>query len=67
MKAVDSELKRLEDEFLLNLSFQEDIPDAFIDCITQDIMLDPVFTCDGHTYIATLSVNALMNMSIYLY
>eukprot|EP00271_Cylindrocystis_brebissonii_P008177 TRINITY_DN22182_c0_g1_i1.p1 TRINITY_DN22182_c0_g1~~TRINITY_DN22182_c0_g1_i1.p1 ORF type:complete len:1092 (-),score=169.38 TRINITY_DN22182_c0_g1_i1:27-3302(-) len=27
-----------------------DVPLEFVDCITQDIMRDPVFTADGHSY-----------------
>ncbi|CAI5470619.1 unnamed protein product [Closterium sp. Yama58-4] len=30
--------------------WDEDVPPAFVDCITQEIMRDPVITADGHSY-----------------
>jgi hypothetical protein len=33
-----------------DLLHQPHFPSEFIDCITQEVMQDPVITADGHTY-----------------
>ncbi len=45
------EMKRFNEELKLTLKERETkIPEAFICPITQDMMQDPVFASDGHTY-----------------
>ncbi|CAI5474457.1 unnamed protein product [Closterium sp. Yama58-4] len=41
--------------------WDEDVPPAFVDCITQEIMQDPVITADGHSYERAAIENWLMH------
>jgi len=42
--------KERKDMSILKNSYKNDVPNEFLCPITEEILVDPVMTCDGHTY-----------------
>lgn len=42
--------KERQDLKILNKTYKSDIPNEFLCPITEEVFVDPVMTCDGHTY-----------------